>query len=223
VVTGDATPQGPTFNLIATVVQDLMLVLVALGFAATVRRPRPSHFGLRRTRFWRATGWTVLALATFYAFSAVYGILVQPEGEQSTLRDLGVDRSFLAFAAAAVLVIGLAPIAEEVFYRGFFYGALRTRFPTWLATTIAGLVFGALHYTGPQTLDLLPSLVVLGVLFCLLYEVTGSLWPSIALHTFNNGVAFALQTADAEVAGVVEPGLRFVTAAASAATGLAAL
>ena len=38
------------------------------------------------------------------------------------------------------------------------------------------------------------------MVFCLLYEVTGSLWPSIALHTFNNAVAFLVQTTDGRLA-----------------------
>ena len=40
-------------------------------------------------------------------------------------------------------------------------------------------------------MSLLPLLAVLGVLFCLLYERTGSLYPGIALHAVNNSVAYA--------------------------------
>ena len=41
--------------------------------------------------------------------------------------DLGADESTLALVAAGIVVIVVAPIAEEFFFRGFFYRALRSR------------------------------------------------------------------------------------------------
>ena len=47
------------------------------------------------------------------------------------------------------------------------------------------------YYTDPKTLSLLPVLAVLGFIFCLLYERTGTLLAPIALHAINNGIAYA--------------------------------
>jgi hypothetical protein len=91
----------------------------------------------------------------------------------------------------AILVVGVAPVAEEFFFRGFFYRALRSRFSMIIAALIDGLVFGAIHYTDPKTLSLLPILMVLGFVFCVLYEYTGTLFATIALHAINNGIAYA--------------------------------
>ena len=40
----------------------------------------------------------------------------------------------------------------------------------------------------------MPSLTVLGIIFCLIYERTGSLYPVIALHAFNNMIAYIVGT-----------------------------
>ena len=39
----------------------------------------------------------------------------------------------------------------------------------------------------------MPPLAVLGVVFCLVYERTRSLYPVIALHSINNSIAYAAQ------------------------------
>ena len=64
--------------------------------------------------------------------------------------DLGVDESTFALVAAGLLVIVVAPIAEEFFFRGFFYSALRSRFGVLTAAAIDGLVFGLIHFTGTR-------------------------------------------------------------------------
>ena len=126
-----------------TVLLDGSLVGAALLFASFVRRPRAWHFGLRRTRFWPAVGWAALGILTFYVFAAIYTVVVDPNVEQSVAEDLGADDSSFGLIAAGFMIICVAPFAEEFFFRGFFYGALRTRFSVAVAAVINGLLFGA--------------------------------------------------------------------------------
>jgi uncharacterized protein len=90
------------------------------------------------------------------------------------------------------MLICVAPVAEEFFFRGFFYRALRTRYPVLPAALIDGLLFGVVHYdfSGADALLFLPPLASLGLLFCLVYERTGSLYPVIAMHALNNAIAY---------------------------------
>jgi hypothetical protein len=169
-------------------------VATAVFFASRTLRPKPWHFGLRRARFWPAFGWAALAMATFYVIALSYVALFNPEGEQTVAEDLGADKSTFALVVAGFVVVVLAPIAEEFFFRGFFYRALRTRMSVWAAALIDGAVFGSIHYAGSDTLSLLPVLAVLGVIFCLLYERTGSLYTVIALHSLNNAIAYSQAT-----------------------------
>ena len=137
-----------------------------------------------------------LAAATFVAYivlAAIYSAIVSPEQEDIT-RDLGFDDSVVGAIVAGVLIIGAAPLSEEIFFRGFMYGGLRRKLPMWAAALIAGLVFGALHYTGPDSIGVVPLLAGLGFILAWLYERTGSLWPPIALHCLNNTLAFIVVT-----------------------------
>ena len=187
--------QPASFTIIATGIQDTALVASAVLFAALIARPRAWHFGLRRAPFWPAVGWAALGLVSFYLFAAIYGAIVQPDAEQRITESLGADRGTLGLIVAGCVVMILAPLAEEVFFRGFFYASLRSKFGIITAALVDGVVFGLVHFgfDGLDQLLILPPLMVLGVIFCLVYEKTGSLWPVVGMHAFNNAVAYAVQ------------------------------
>jgi uncharacterized protein len=105
--------------------------------------------------------------------------------------ELGADKSTVALVAVAVLVCVIAPIAEETFFRGYFFNALRSWRGLWPAAIITGLVFGAIH-VGSAPPPFLVPLAVFGFILCLLYWRTGSLYPCIALHALNNALAFGV-------------------------------
>ena len=201
---GDTEGPTPGLTLVGTFIQDAAFIASALAFASLRARPRPWHFGLRRAPLWPTVGWTVLAIVAFYALAAAYTALVEPSGEQTVVEDLGADRGGLLLVASVLLVVGAAPVIEEFFFRGFFYGALRTRFGVWSAAALDGILFGAIHYSGPDTLSILPPLALLGVAFCLLYERTGTLYAPIAFHALNNAIAFSAQVdGDGRALGLV--------------------
>ena len=185
--------------LVLTLLQQVITCGAAIFLASRTRRPRPWHFGLRRSRFWPSVGWSVLGYGSFVLIATVYSFVIAPEGEQSITNDLGVDESTLALVAAGVLIVVVAPIAEEVFFRGFFYRALRSRFRILTAAGIDGLVFGLIHYSGSETLEQLPLLGLLGFVFCLIYERTGTLYTVITLHALNNAVAYGFAAGNVAV------------------------
>jgi membrane protease YdiL (CAAX protease family) len=188
----DFSDPTPAVNLAATVVQDVCLVIAAVLFAGMAGRPLPAQFGLRRTRVWPALGWMVLAFLAFYVFTAAWVAIVGANTDDQKLTDqLGVDRSTAAMLGAAFLVSVVAPMAEEFFFRGFFFGALRNWRGPWPAAIITGLVFGSIHVGSSDAALLLP-LAFFGFVLCLLRERTGSLWPCIVLHCANNSLAFGV-------------------------------
>jgi uncharacterized protein len=202
----DDPGESPGAIIVGTLLLDGALVAVALLFASFVRRPRPWHFGLRRTPFWPAVGWAALGLFTFYVLAAIYSVAVQPDVEQNVAEDLGADDSTIGLVAAGFMIICVAPFAEEFFFRGFFYGALRTKFPVAAAAIIDGLLFGLIHFEGGSDgLLIVPPLAVLGVIFCLVYEQTRSLYPVVALHSINNSIAYAAQADGGAVSAVLGP------------------
>jgi membrane protease YdiL (CAAX protease family) len=186
----------------ATVAQQLIFMTVAVLFASQTIRPQAWHFGLRRSRFWPTVGWAALGFAAYWVMAIAYGALVGPDSEQETLEDLGTEDGMVWLVGAALLVVAFAPVAEEFFFRGFFYRALRTRLPVAAAAGIDGVLFGGIHI-GSTPAEILPVLMILGVIFCLVYEKTGTLFSVIGLHALNNTLAFGVSTDEWAVAGIV--------------------
>ncbi|MEA2347742.1 MAG: orotate phosphoribosyltransferase, partial [Thermoleophilaceae bacterium] len=146
----------------------------------------------------RAAGWAALALVLSYGFGFLYSVGLGIDEEQTTLKDLGVDQGGLMLLAGAALIIVVAPLCEEFFFRGFLYRSFRTNLGVLPAALGAGVVFGAVH--APTGLEAVPLLIVLGVLLCLAYERSGTLYASIAVHAVNNSVAFAAGTGEWQIA-----------------------
>ncbi|MGI8595289.1 MAG: CPBP family intramembrane glutamic endopeptidase, partial [Solirubrobacteraceae bacterium] len=154
----------------------------------------PWHFGLLPTRFGVAIGWLVAAYVSFLALTAAYLAFMQALGvkvdsQDELPKELGADESTVALVLVGVLVTVAAPIAEELFFRGFFFTALRRWKGVGVAAAITGAVFGLIH-VGSSPPEFLAPLALFGVLLCLLYWRTGSLFPCIVLHAVNNSVAF---------------------------------
>ena len=92
----------------------------------------------------------------------------------------------------AVIACVLAPLLEEIMFRGFLYRHLRESTRGWrVASSIAAsallssFVFAIIH---PQGLIAVPALGTLAAAFCLLREWRGSLVAPIFAHATNNGV-----------------------------------
>lgn len=181
----------PAVNIVATFVQDGAFIGAALAFAGRGGPIVPARLGLRPVAIRRAVGWMALAFVVYLAFSATWIALLDLHQKDTLPDELGVDKSTAALVAVCVLVTVVAPIAEELFFRGFFFGALRNWHGPWLAALLTGLVFGAIHAPGTPAGYLLP-LAMLGFMLCVVRWRTGSLVPCIALHAINNGLAFGV-------------------------------
>lgn len=210
-------PWGPGAALVAFVAQDLLIL--AIGFAlyllgvrhgivvgatlvevvfVTVAlllarraggRLSAGDFGVRKTRPRAAVGLALLALIALGFAQAGYDALVSPSYSNQFA---GVP----AHPLIGVIALGfsaslLAPFTEELFYRGFVYGGLRRRLGPPAAIAISSLLFGLDHWLGGYSLGAAGAVAVTGVFLCLLYELTGSLWPGVALHAYIDGSAFA--------------------------------
>jgi hypothetical protein len=185
----DDTPPGVLLG--ATALQDAALIGAAIVFARMTGPVSAAQFGLRPTGFWRSVGAIVLIYIVFAIAAGIWTTIVGSPDEEPLLDELGVDESTLLLVLGMLTVCVAAPLVEEVFFRGFFYRALRNWAGVAGAAILTGLVFGAMHATSSPVEHLVP-LAVLGALFCVLYHVTGSLYPCIVLHAINNSLAFGI-------------------------------
>ena len=189
----------PAVSIIGDVVFDLGFVAAALYLASLRGRVHPADFGFRRVSLRLAARAFVLAAIGYYGLTAVYGTIFRLHGTDKLPSELGVEHSTAALVAAAVFVCVIAPIAEELFFRGFFFGALRRwrievagrDLGTWIAAVVTGILFGLAHL-GSASLQYLIPLGFLGFVLCLVRWRTGSLYPCMALHSANNALALGV-------------------------------
>lgn len=181
----------PAVNIVATFVQDGAFILAAFVFAARAGAVQPAQFGLTRVRVGTALKWSAIAYIAFWLLSAVWAAAIGLDEQDSLPDSLGADESTVALVAVCVLVTVAAPIAEEVLFRGYIFGALRNWRGPWPAALVTGALFGVVHVFGQEAEFLVP-LAILGVALCVIRWKTGSLLPCIALHAVNNAVAFSV-------------------------------
>ncbi|HXN36522.1 MAG TPA: CPBP family glutamic-type intramembrane protease [Solirubrobacteraceae bacterium] len=189
-ITSSHTPPG--VSILDTVVQDVAFVVVAV-YCARVggRAVRSWQFGLRApgVSWASAGGLIVLLLIVFIVLSAIWSEAVNP-GKEKLLEQLGSNEGTLLLVLSAGLTCVVAPICEELLFRGYIFTALRNWHGTLPAALITGVIFGGVHVGSAPALDLVP-LAGLGFGLCLLYRYTGSLYTSIAAHSLNNSLAFS--------------------------------
>jgi uncharacterized protein len=189
-LTSSHTPAG--LVIADTFVQDIAFVVAAYYCARMGRRVvRAWQFGLRPPGAgWRSAALMIaLLLVAFIMLDAVWSEIVHPTKEK-LLETLGTKESTALLVLSAALTCIMAPICEEVLFRGYIFTALRNWHGTLLAAILTGLVFGGVHATSAPAADLLP-LALLGFGLCLLYRYTGSIYPGMLAHALNNSIAFA--------------------------------
>ncbi|WP_422009744.1 CPBP family intramembrane glutamic endopeptidase [Reyranella sp.] len=154
--------------------------LLALLFAVLpLGRNAPAALGLRPVG-WRPVVFAVLG-TTVLSF-AVSQLGPQPEGVKQVTE--GIQGTARVLQTLAVLGL-LAPIVEELVFRGLFYGWLAGRWNNLVAFVLSSLAFAAAHTEPLHILLVLP----LGFWFGWLRWRTGSLVPTIVAHIINNTIA----------------------------------
>lgn len=89
------------------------------------------------------------------------------------------------FALSAVV---LAPLAEEIFFRGFLFAGFRQRYGWVPALLISSAIFGASHI---QLAAFIPTFL-LGAVLAYAYHRSNSIWPGMILHFLVNGTAMLI-------------------------------
>jgi membrane protease YdiL (CAAX protease family) len=156
---------------------------------------KPSAGLLRLTAIGVGVGLTVLPVMlltnTLLVEIAFYGWSIQrPEGGHAYLTQLAQDPTPVRFLFVFLSAVIVAPVAEEILFRGVFCGALRP-LGRPVAIGFSAVVFSLVHFSAVPW-QVLPALGLLGLFLGLLYERTGSLWPCIVAHLVFNAMNLLL-------------------------------
>ncbi|MBR2607342.1 MAG: CPBP family intramembrane metalloprotease [Bacteroidaceae bacterium] len=125
---------------------------------------------------------TALIFGSMYVLNIAMEWIALPDFMEDTFMELSDEP--LAVVAMAVL----APIVEEMMFRGAIQGYLMRRSSNpWTGIIITAIIFGAIHMNPQQVV----YATMLGIIFGWIYYRTRSLLPVIVGHVLNNSIAVA--------------------------------
>ena len=163
----------------------ILALFYAAGLLAVVLAVLPMGRDTPPALALRKAGWRYAvfgALGTLVLSVAVSWVGPEPEGMKQVM-ELAQDRGKLLPSLFAFAL--LAPMVEELIFRGLLYGWVESRWGSMVALVVSSLAFAAAHYEPAHILLVLP----LGFLFGWLRRRTNSLVPSLVSHIVNNGFA----------------------------------
>jgi membrane protease YdiL (CAAX protease family) len=170
-----------------------ILLLISMGL------PKREMFALRRPRSWKRAGaLTVAALVAIYLASLAYtGLLsllgdFDPTEEQGLVPDEWDPSRAAPFVAFFLAVTLLAPLVEELTYRGLGFSLLQP-YGVALAVIATGVLFGLTH----GLLIGLPVLAFFGIVVGWLRAKTDSVYPGMILHAAFNAIALSISVSGA--------------------------
>ncbi len=120
---------------------------------------------------------SLLINAVYSAFLAVFGLRAQVD-----LVPIFAELSSPWWLLLAGIVV--APVVEELFFRGFVYAGLAQRYSWRKAAIISSALFALIHL---QLTAVLP-IFILGYIFAYLYRRSGSIWPAVLMHVSTNAL-----------------------------------
>ena len=134
-------------------------------------------------------GYAMLMAANLLVSILVYTLVPQDNPNNEAVLDLAK----VARGRILAISIVLAPLLEELIFRGGIFGLLR-RWNRWLAYVVCILVFGLYHVwqyalTDPIFWLYLLQYLPAGYVLCRSYEKTECIWTAILLHMLNNSVS----------------------------------
>jgi membrane protease YdiL (CAAX protease family) len=179
--------QSNTIFLLAQQCVFYVLVLAFFLFLARLLHQQP---------LWKSLGWKkpsvrevagYLAGGCGLALAASFGLWLLPDTQAFPLEKLFNART--ASIAVAVFAVCIAPVVEEVVFRGLLFAVIERTLGLHIAIVTTALLFAGLHV--PEywhAWNHLMMILVLGLVFSWVRGKSGSLTPSVILHIGYNSV-----------------------------------
>ena len=131
-------------------------------------------------------GWLMI-MPLVLLTSWLMNVIVGDQGGSNPLLELVLgSRDSIALALLLITTVLLAPLFEEVVFRGVLLPVLAKEFGNWSGVLISALIFALAHLSVGE----LPPLFVLGIGLGLLRLTSARLFPCILMHSLWNGITF---------------------------------
>ncbi|MEI3606173.1 CPBP family intramembrane glutamic endopeptidase [Pseudogracilibacillus sp. SE30717A] len=173
-------------DYIGAIVIHLVQLIIVVVFVLSKHQISWKNFGFRsisKQSLKHLFLWSIIGLilnATVLSLTAL--VWSGGSSKADTIQSTG-------FFLSIVMVAIIAPIVEEIVFRGVIYKFLRVKLGVPLAILINGFLFGINH---APSWELLLNAAVMGAFFAYIYERSGTLWVPIIVHGLTNAAVTIL-------------------------------
>lgn len=176
------------YFIFSFIFQFIITIGLVIFFAVFLHNSSAADLGVRkmsgRDIFWYGIGGGIFLIIIMI----LLGIPIryfQPELEPQYFEQvLRSARDYSDFIPLLLAGSVLAPLSEELFFRGMVYSYIRQRVGIFPAVLIAGLIFGLAHFDLWRIVPLTAG----GAILCFIYDRTGSILTSALAHGIWNGI-----------------------------------
>ncbi len=155
-------------------------------------RTTKEQLGLSRSIKAKDYGWLGIGAVAYFTLTIIISslamiLLPMIDFEEQQVTGYESIANNFEYVLAFIGLVIVAPVAEEVLFRGYLFGKLRAaQIRIWVSVLLVSLLFAVAHFQGNVGVDTF----ALSIVLCFLRVFTGSIWSSIMLHMFKNGIAY---------------------------------
>lgn len=171
-------------------VQFAIIAAIVYGIAG-LTRDRPRAFALRRPTSWGTAVRVGLGVGVgMIILTLILTPVLEPGREQGVTPDTWEPKHAAAYIANGIVIAVVAPIVEELTFRGLGYSLL-ARYGRWTAIIGTGLVFALAH----GLVNAFPLLAAFGIGLAYLRSRVDSIYPGMIVHGLFNAIALIVAVA----------------------------
>lgn len=167
------------------------VIIIAVPWRFLKNKTTRDELGLRGLPTWTdillAPIGLIVSLIVAGALTALL-MLILPQVDWQQAQEVGFQGLYAMsdYMIAFACLVVLAPVVEELIFRGWLYGKLRVRMSAVPAILITSVLFGIMH--GQMNVGVV--VFAMSVVMCISRELTGTIWAGILIHMIKNGIAF---------------------------------
>lgn len=163
-----------------------------------MRRVPFSALGISKAPQWRDATYAVVGFFVYFGLLILTTIIAQHFLGVDTKQEQEIGFEQVKAGANGLILVFISlvvipPIVEELLFRGFLFGGLRSKLTFWWAAIITSFVFAVPHlFASSKGLLWIAAIdtFVLSLVLCYTREKTGALWACIGIHAVKNCLAF---------------------------------
>jgi membrane protease YdiL (CAAX protease family) len=177
-------------TVVGNLVQFAIIAAIVYGIAGAAGERR-RVLALRRPTSWRTAVKIGLGVGLgMFVLTTLLGPVLHPDREQGVTPDTWEPKHIAAYIANGIVIAMVAPIVEELTFRGLGYSLL-SRYGRWVAIIGTGIAFGLAH----GLVQAFPFLAAFGIGLAYLRSRVDSVYPGMIVHGLFNAIALTVAVA----------------------------